>query len=99
MDNSEYLIFEPSIVVQRLYFVTMRFRSILKAHLIEARLIGTEEGPLDVAVTEADVEDLAVDGDVGVVAVRLPDAAERQVGRNFGQVLARRDPEADHGYH
>ena len=60
-------------------------------------MIGTEEAPFDVAVAEADVKDLAVGCHVGVVAVRLPHAAERKVGRNLGQVLAS-DQEANHGH-
>ena len=39
---------------------------------METCLIGTEEAPLDIAVAEANVEDLAIGRHVSVVPVRSP---------------------------
>ena len=54
---------------------------------MKTSLIWTEETPLDISIPEANVEDLAVGGHVGVVAVGSTLAIEAQVAGNFGKVL------------
>jgi len=45
-------------------------------YLMETCLIGTEEAPLDIAVAEANVEDLAIGRHVRVIPVRFSVATE-----------------------
>ena len=56
-------------------------------YLVKTCLIWTEEAPLDIAIAEANVEDLAVGGHVGVVPVCSTLAIEGQIGRNLRKIL------------
>jgi hypothetical protein len=57
-------------------------------YLVEYRLVGAEEAPLDVPAAETDVEGLAVCLWVGVVAVRTVLAAEGEALGDLDEVLA-----------
>ncbi len=57
-------------------FCVQRVGEIDPKYLMKTCLIGTEEAPLDIAVAEANVEDLAIGRHVRVVPVRFPVAAE-----------------------
>ena len=56
-------------------------------YLVENGLVWTEEGPLDVAVAEADVKDLAVGLWVSIVAVGAAVAREVEVFGDLQEVL------------
>jgi hypothetical protein len=60
-------------------------------YLVEYRLVGAEEAPLDVPAAETDVEGLAVCLWVGVVAVRTVLAAEGEALGDLDEVLAHGD--------
>ena len=57
------------------------------SYLVEDRLVGTEEAPLDIAIAKTNMEHLTICGGIGIVTVRTAFTGKAEVGRNLCEIL------------